>query len=324
MKIIEMNLKPLTIIFLRHFSLDHCFLPNCRVWPGTKTGDGWKPQFLFRLVLWCLIGALLGFSPCPSPAAQQLQPPATSKNKLGMNLRLIPGGLYLMGSPMEEAGRYWHEGPQHKVHLSAFYITEKEVTNAQYGQFLTATGHSAPLYWLDKNLNTPEQPVVGVSWHDAVDFAKWVSKVTGEEYRLPTEAEWEASSRGGLQGQPFPWGDQPLEKGRQFLANYNPNPYDKDGFPYTAPVGSFPPNGYGLFDMAGNVAEWCWDWYDPTYYARSQSENPGGPPSGIYRVIRGGSWYARARELRCAARQFFRPSRADGFIGFRLVRPSPQ
>ncbi len=240
-----------------------------------------------------------------------------------MSLRLIPGGLYLMGSPLDEAGRYWHEGPQHKVHLSPFYITDKEVTNAQYEQFLAATGHPAPLYWLDKNLNAPQQPVVGVSWHDAVAFANWLSTVTGELYRLPTEAEWEAASRGGLTGQPFPWGDQPPEQGRRFLANYNPNPYDKDGFMFAAPVGSFPPNGYGLFDMAGNVAEWCGDWYDPTYYTKSQGENPGGPPSGTYRVIRGGSWYARARELRCAARQFFRPSRADGFIGFRLVRSLP-
>jgi formylglycine-generating enzyme required for sulfatase activity len=252
-------------------------------------------------------------------AVQQL--PHSFKNKLGMTLRLIPGGIYLLGSPMEEAGRYWHEGPQHKVQLSPFYITDKEITNAQYGKFLDATGHTPPLYWLDKTLNSPQQPVVGVTWHDAVAFAAWVSTITGENYRLPTEAEWEAACRGGLIGQPFPWGNQPPEQGRRFRANYNPNPYDKDGFLFSAPVGSFPPNGYGLFDMSGNAAEWCSDWYDADYYSHSYYENPEGPPSGTYRVIRGGSWYNRARDLRCGARQFFRPSRSDGFIGFRLVQP---
>ena len=94
------------------------------------------------------------------------------------------------GSPPEEAGRYWHEGPQHKVRTAPFYITDKEVTNAQYGQFLAATGHAPPVYWQDKNLNAHQQPVVGVTWQDALDFAKWLSQVSGEEYRLPTEVEW--------------------------------------------------------------------------------------------------------------------------------------
>lgn len=296
---------------------------GCGLQPGRSTANSRQPH-PSRLVLWCLIGALLTLNPCRALAAPPAPWPASYKNKLGLNLRLIPGGSYLMGSPPEEAGRYWHEAPQHKVQLSPFYITDKEITNAQYGQFLSATGHAPPVYWLDKNLNAPQQPVVGVTWQDAMDFANWLSQITSETYRLPTEAQWEAAARGGLTGQPFPWGSQPPEQGQRFLANYNPNPYDKDGFLYAAPVGSFPPNGYGLYDMAGNAAEWCWDWYDPAYYARSPYENPGGPPSGSYRVIRGGSWYARARELRCAARQFFRPSRADGFVGFRLVRPLSQ
>jgi formylglycine-generating enzyme len=316
-------MEPRVINFIRGFPLTHRIWRWRRELPGSKTCGGPKPQSLPRLFLYCLLGALLGVNPCQAQAVQPTHLPAAYKNTLGMNLRLIPGGFYLMGSPPEEAGRYWHEGPQHKVQLSAFYITDKEITNAQYAQFLIFTGHPPPLYWLDKNLNTPEQPVVGVTWHDAVAFGKWLSKVTGEEYRLPTEAQWEAAARGGLLGKPFPWGDQPPEQGRRFLANYNPNPYDKDGFLNSAPVGSFPPNGFGLFDMAGNVAEWCGDWYDPTYYASSQEENPGGPASGTYRIIRGGSWYARARELRCAARQFYRPSRGDGFIGFRLVRLLP-
>jgi sulfatase modifying factor 1 len=277
------------------------------------------------LLLFFFLGALPGLDPCQALAPQQPQPPTTMyKNKMDMNLRLIPGGIYLLGSALEEAGRYWDEGPRHKVKLSPFYISDKEITNAFYGQFLNATGYKPPLYWLDKTLNAPQQPVVGVTWHDAVAFANWLSSTSGEKYRLPTEAEWEAACRGGLIGQPFPWGQQPPEQNGHFLANYNPNPYDKDGFQFSAPVASFPPNGYGLFDMSGNVAEWCGDWYDADYYSRSRFENPEGPPSGTYRVIRGGSWYSRARELRCAARQFFRSSRSDGFIGFRLVHPASQ
>jgi formylglycine-generating enzyme len=285
-----------------------------------QTGWSRLPRVLPGLFFCCLLAGTLGFSSGPAQAEQKLSP--SFKNIFGMIQRLIPGGVYRLGSPAAEGGRYWDEGPQHKVQLAPFYMTDKEITNAQYGQFLDATGHTPPLYWLDKTLNAPQQPVVGVTWHDAVAFAKWLSRVTGENYRLPTEAEWEAAARGGLTDKAFPWGDQPPEQGRGFLANYNPNPYDKDGFLVSAPVGSFPANGYGLYDMAGNVAEWCGDWYDPHYYSHSPAENPGGPPTGAYRVIRGGSWYARARELRCAARQFFQPSRADGFIGFRLVRPA--
>jgi formylglycine-generating enzyme required for sulfatase activity len=266
----------------------------------------------------CLLGFWIILGSFPALAGEQLPP--LLNNKLGMTLSLIPGGVYLMGSPPDEAGRYWHEGPQHKVKLSPFYIATKEITNTQYGKFLDATGHAPPLYWLDKTLNAPQQPVVGVTWEDAIAYANWVSQVTGEKYRLPTEAEWEAASRGGPVGQPFPWGSQPPDQGQHYLANYDPNPYDKDGFRYSAPVGSFPANGYGLYDMSGNVAEWCSDWYDAHYYSHSPYENPDGPESATYRVIRGGSWYNRARELRCAARQFFRPSGADGFIGFRLVR----
>jgi formylglycine-generating enzyme len=278
---------------------------------------GQKLSIILKLFC-CLLGFWFILGSCQALAGEQL--PALVKNKVNMTLRLIPGNVYLMGSPLDEAGRYWHEGPQHKVKLSPFYITTKEITNAQYGKFLEAIGHKPPLYWLDKTLNAPQQPVVGVTWEDAVAFANWVSQLTGEKYRLPSEAEWEAAARGGLVGHSFPWGIQPPDQGQHFWANYNPNPYDKDGFAYSAPVGSFPANGYGLYDMSGNVAEWCSDWYDAQYYSHSPYENPEGPQSGTYRVIRGGSWYNSARELRCAARQFFRPSRADGFIGFRLVR----
>ncbi|MBW1918152.1 MAG: formylglycine-generating enzyme family protein [Deltaproteobacteria bacterium] len=276
------------------------------------------PQHWGLIILTLVIFALLGRADqaCPEPARL----PPQYQNKLGMRLNLITGGSYLIGSPLEEPGRYLNEGPQHRVTLSPFYITATEITNAQYSRFLAASGCPAPLYWLDKNLNAPDQPVVGVSWHDAVAFAKWLSRETGETYRLPTEAEWEAAARGGLVGQPFPWGAAPPNARSHFRANYNPNTYADDGYRYSAPVGRFPANGYGLFDLAGNVAEWCQDWYEAAYYKQSPRENPPGPPSGRFRVLRGGSWYSRARDLRCACRQFAAPHNADGFIGFRLVR----
>ncbi len=230
----------------------------------------------------------------------------------GLKFRLIPGGYYLLGSPVSEPGRYADEDTPHRVRVDAFYLAVSETTNAQYGRFLQATGHQPPLYWEDKNLNAPAQPVVGVSWHDAVAFCRWLTKVTGVEHRLPTEAEWEAAARGGLTGQPFPWGSELPEAGGLYRANSRYDRTAKDGYLFTAPVGSFPANGFGLFDMAGNVSEWCRDQYAP---------GAAGPfKPGVLRLLKGGSWFSQARDLRCSARQSAPPDYADGFIGFRVVR----
>ncbi len=232
----------------------------------------------------------------------------------GLRLRLIPGGTYLLGSPPEEPGRYEDEALPHPVSLKPFYITVTETTNAQYARFLKDTRHPPPLYWQDKNLNASSQPVVGVTWEDAVAFSEWLTRVTGVCHRLPTEAEWEAAARGGLVGQPYPWGAETPEAGGVYRANYYPDDFADDGFRFTAPVGSFPANGYGLYDLAGNVAEWCLD--------ASRAPNPSGPfDTPGRRLLKGGSWYSRARDLRCAARQAMAPQSADGFIGFRVVRP---
>lgn len=280
-----------------------------------------QTQLKYHRMLGLSLGALLLFGGAVLAATEVNPWPPTYQNALGMRLKLIPGGEYYIGSPPGEPGRYFNEGPRHRVTLNPFYITTTEITNAHYGRFLAATGHPPPLYWLDKNLNAPEQPVVGVRWPDAVAFAAWLSRLTGETYRLPTEAEWEAAARGGRPGQSFPWGNELPDAGGRFRANYNPNSYDEDGYRYSAPVGRFPANGYGLFDMAGNVAEWCRDWYQASYYMHSLTSNPPGPATGKTRVLRGGSWFSRARDLRCACRQFAAPENADGFIGFRLVRP---
>jgi formylglycine-generating enzyme required for sulfatase activity len=191
-----------------------------------------------------------------------------------------------------------------------------EVTNAQYARFLKATGHPPPLYWEDKNLNAPQQPVVGVTWEDAVAFTQWLTQVSGVLHRLPTEQEWEAAARGGLTGQPFPWGAAAPETAGKLRAKYRTSDLGKHRFRFTAQVGSYPANGFGLFDMAGNVSEWCLDRYQPL--------GAGGPfKPRVLRVLKGGSWFSSARDLRAAARQSAAPDYTDGFIGFRVVRPAP-
>ncbi len=235
----------------------------------------------------------------------------------GIRFRLIPGGVYLLGSPANQPGRYDDEALPHRVSLPRFYISVTEITNAQYARFLKATGYHAPLYWQDRNLNGPNQPVVGVTWDDAGAFCRWLSKVTGAACQLPTENQWEAAARGGLVGKSYPWGDQPPGAGKVFRANFRTELPGADGFRFTAPVGSFPANGYGLFDMAGNVSEWCRDRY--------VSPRTGGPfKPGFLRLLKGGSWISWPRDLRCAARQSAPPTYADGYIGFRVVRlPHP-
>jgi formylglycine-generating enzyme required for sulfatase activity len=263
-----------------------------------------KPLCLFLLLCWLLLS--LG-----SAQAQE------TLEAQGIRFRLIPGGWYFLGSPPNETGRYVDEAASHKVKLPPFYISVTEITNAQYGRFLTATDHPAPLYWQDKNLNAPNQPVVGVTWFDAAAFCAWLTKVTGVPHQLPTGDQWEAAARGGLVSQPYPWGDAAPDAGGVFRANFRTSLPGAAGFTFTAPVGSFPPNGYGLFDMAGNVAEWCRDRYVPL--------TRGGPfKPGLLRLLKGGSFLNGPRDLRSAARQSAPPGYADGYIGFRVVRlPHP-
>ena len=234
-------------------------------------------------------------------------PPVTMEGMV-----LIPAGEFQMGDHFNEG--HGNELPVHTVYLDAFYLDIYEVTNAQYGKFMNATGHSAPRYWNNSSYNAPEQPVVGVSWHDAVAYAEWAGK------RLPTEAEWEKAARGGLIGKRYPWGDEAPDAGGVYRANYYAGDNSAaDGYEYAAPVGSFPSNGYGLYDMAGNVWEWCADGYDSSYYANSPRNNPLGPGSGSSRVLRGGSWFDITYHLRVSYRSYDDPTRTYYYVGFRCV-----
>jgi sulfatase modifying factor 1 len=256
---------------------------------------------------------------------------------------LVPGGVFRMGT---EDGMLF-EGPVHDVSVKSFLIDEHEVTVGEFAKFVEATGYKTEAEkfgWSGVfNIETgewekadganwrypdggnvaadPNEPVVQVSWGDALAYAKWAGK------RLPTEAEWEFAARGGLAGKKYAWGDELRLDGKP-VANWWQGVFpDKntgeDGFVGRAKVKSFPPNGYGLYDVGGNVWEWCSDWYADNYYENSPRENPGGAVSGEERVIRGGSWMCAENfctNYRVAARSRSAPDTGLNNLGFRCVK----
>jgi formylglycine-generating enzyme required for sulfatase activity len=231
----------------------------------------------------------------------------------------VPAGTFRMGSTDGDDD----EKPPHDVYLSEFYIDKYEVTNRQYKQFCDATGRAAPSdpgFTGMPNYFTsyPSYPVACVSWTDAEAYATWAGK------SLPTEAQWEEAAR-GTDGRKYPWGNEEPDAGGFYRANYSGTDSisaRRDGFRYTSPVGSYErgKSPYGCYDMAGNVWEWCQDWYDESYYGRSSGNDPTGPSSGSSRVLRGGSWINYARYLRCANRGWNEPAYRLGNIGFRCAR----
>lgn len=216
---------------------------------------------------------------------------------------LIPGGEFLMGSSRGE------DSPVHKVYVDSFYIDKYEVTNAQYLAFCEATGHRLPMFWGMAGFRCgpdyPDHPVVTVNWVDAKVYAEWCSK------RLPTEAEWECAARGGLEGMTYPIGNTLTPSD----GNYSKS--DKRG---SVAVGSYPPNGFGLHDMQGNVVEWVADWYDPDYYASGLTENPKGPEVGKFKVIRGGGWHSGPSCNAAHFRNALPPGWLDFNVGFRCAK----
>jgi formylglycine-generating enzyme required for sulfatase activity len=272
-------------------------------------------------------------------------------------MALIPEGVFTMGDTLDGES----DAIPVSVYVSAFYMDVNLVSYSQW-QTVYAYGTSHGYGFDDAGSGkAANHPVYYVDWYDVVKWSNARSQQAGltlvyytdaglthvyttgqvlnpyvnwtaNGYRLPTEAEWEKTARGGLSGQRFPWGDTISES----QANYNgciscysydlgPDGYNSIGFiggnPYTSPVGSFAANGYGLYDMAGNVDEWCWDWYG-TPYGQPTTTNPTGPASSPYdrRVLRGGDWADSAYFARCAFRFSYYPY-GDGLsIGFRCVR----
>jgi formylglycine-generating enzyme required for sulfatase activity len=240
------------------------------------------------------------------PANQgETEPDIIVSPKGGIELVRIAGGRFLMGAPESEVGSGADERPQHWVTLSTFRLGRFPVTNEQYGRYLAANPRVAkPQFWKAEAFNQPRQPVVGVSWDDASAFAQWAA------LRLPTEAEWEYACRAGSLRR-FCWGEESKE-----LDEVGWHQGNSGGRPHA--VGALAPNAWGLFDMHGNVFEWCSDWYDK-YPVDDDQANPTGPVDGLKRVLRGGSWCDPARRCRAALRGGGPPDDRGDLLGFRLA-----
>jgi hypothetical protein len=203
------------------------------------------------------------------------------------------------------------EKPVHRVWVDGFAMARTQVTNEEYGRFLQATHHGAPPLWNDPNFNHAQQPVVAISWFDAVAYCEWLSSMTAEVYRLPTEAEWERAARGGLDGNLFPWGNEPPQSRPGYSNRWKIGP---------EPVGQSEPNAYGVHEMCENVHEWCSDWFAADYYAISPDRNPRGPEKGDRKASRGGSWRHHIKISRCSTRSSIPPAFHYADYGFRVVR----
>ena len=236
--------------------------------------------------------------------------PATALKVEGPVMIAIPAGSYVMGSPTAGDVGSDNERPAHRVWVDAFQLAACQVTNADYARFLAATNGPPPPQWNDANLNHPQQPVVAVSWFEAVAYCEWLSQTTGRRFRLPTEAEWERAARGGEENKLYPWGDVPPQSLPDYESRWKTGP---------EPVGRYSPNGFGLYDICENVHEWCSDWFDASYYARSPERNPRGPDSGTRRASRGGSWRHHIRVTRCGARSSIPPQFQYADYGFRVA-----
>lgn len=265
--------------------------------------------------------------------ADQNQPEnLVDKKKMSENMILIKGGSFIMGDT-------WGSGdpdeiPKHQVTIKDFYLCKYEVTKGEFREFVNKTGYKtdAEKYfgayvwsgskwekYYDANWNKPyitqtdDHPVVCISWNDAISYCQWLSNVTGENYRLPTEAEWEYAARGGT-----------IQNNSKFSGSDNVNSvawYWNNSNRSTHPVGSKNPNSLGLYDMTGNVWEWCSDWYSE--YSSYSIVDPNGPSYGTARIIRGGSFNDLVESVRISKRDRLEPNITLFMIGFRICKSSP-
>jgi len=290
----------------------------------------------YRIVIYLSLFAI-GFLACKSPKdvegtnsnqKKKYTDTITSKNgeEISFDMMLIPGGTFEMGSPKDEPGRKDDEGPQHKVRISPFYLCTTETTldlfMAYYQETMTskkdffeeepaekeakqkkdvdAISGPTPVYGDLTMGYGKKHPAMGMTWHNATVFCKWLSQKTGRKYRLPTEAEWEYACRAGTTNI---FGVENDKKQLVDFACYGDNSDDE-----TIEVGKKKPNNWGLYDMQGNVREWVYDFYSPEAYKdaakKSPAVNPRGPASGKVHVARGGDYSSSIEELRCTARAF--------------------
>jgi formylglycine-generating enzyme len=296
------------------------------------------------------------------PAAKSSRTPASVGHLHIVEQRTIPGGTFTMGDSSGDRNPADGEGPQHPVTLESFSIDATTVTNDDFARFIDATGYAteaetfgfsavfhlavqAPIedvmgpasgtpWWVGVRgadwahpggrnssiISRGDHPVVHVSWNDAQAYCGWAGR------RLPTEAEWEYSARGNLEQAKYPWGDEEVDDGG-WRANIWQGDFPvvntlEDGFLTTAPVRTFQPNGYGIWQPVGNVWEWCQDWFDPRYYPRSPDISPAGAATGVARVLRGGSYLCHisyCNRYRNSARSQNTPDSSMGNAGFRTV-----
>ncbi|MEE8526673.1 MAG: SUMF1/EgtB/PvdO family nonheme iron enzyme [Thermoanaerobaculia bacterium] len=217
----------------------------------------------------------------------------------------IPGGEFWMGG-----GPRANENPRHRVRVSPFRLARTQLTRDAYQRFLDASKRSAPPFRDEPAFSHPRMPAVGPSWNDAVAYAQWWSRETGEPARLPTEAEWEYAAKAGREVV-YPHGDQPPETLPDYHRRWLESPEPVDAYPS--------PHPWGLLGMGENVHEWCSDWYDAEYYEVSPERDPRGPETGKRRASRGGSWRHKVRVSRCAARSSIPPDSQYSDYGFRLA-----
>ncbi len=252
---------------------------------------------------------------------------AKSGDKLSFDMVLVPAGVFQMGSASDEPGRKDDEGPQHQVRLDSFYLCPTETTIALFTAYYQETVSAkrdllgmqeekkkedgnvdaitgpTPVYG-DMTMGYNEKhPAIGITWHNAMTFCRWLSQKTGKQYRLPTEAEWEYACRAGATNAFGVTGD--AEQMKDFAW------YDATADSETSEVGKKKPNAWGLYDMSGNVREWVYDFYSPTAYQEAAKQNPAvnpkGPESGQVHVARGGDYSCKVQDIRCAARAFEEP-----------------
>ena len=307
-----------------------------------------KPNIVSALVA-SLTVCLLTALPCPAGDKPDRLPSATvfREQTVNMDFVLIKGSCFRMGDTAGDGQK--DERPVHDVCIGDFHLGQYEVSVGQFRRFADESGYrtdaekgggchvwngtgwdrQAATSWRSPRFEQSDlYPVTCVSWNDAQAFIHWLSGKDGKRYALPTEAQWEYAARGGGLNRKYAWGDSKPSGNLADLALKRIKPkaeildgYD-DGYAFTAPVGSYYPNDLGLFNMTGNVWEWCQDWYGEKYYAASPVSNPKGPETGSFRILRGGSWHNTPWYARTTYRTASTPDTRGTTQGFRLAFPA--